>query len=234
MKKTPISAALVMTFALTLCASCTRSASADEPRLVAGSAAAAVVALPPPSEAAKAFQRSYDAEATGKNDAALAALDTLPAGQREGYVAELRRGWLLYRAGRHAESVTSYNKAIAASPAATEAKVGKLAPLLALRRWADAEATARDVLRKDPGNYTATLRLAFALWNQAKLAESEATYRALVQAYPADVDARAGLGWALVKLNRTRDAAQVFGEILEIAPQNALAQDGLRATMAKR
>ena len=46
------------------------------------------------------FQRSYDAEAAGKAQDALTALDSLPAPQRDGYVAQLRRGWLLYKLGK--------------------------------------------------------------------------------------------------------------------------------------
>ncbi len=234
MKNRNLSALALMMFGLTLGASCTGRASAEQRSVGSATVASAVVTLPPPSDAAKAFQLSYDSEAQGKVPAALAALDSLPAPQRNGYVAELRRGWLLYVSGRHAESITSYTHAIAAAPASVEARVGKLAPLLALRRWVDAEATARDVLRRDPGNYTASLRLAFALFNQAKLPESAATYRALVGAYPSDVDARAGLGWAELKQGHSREASGIFSELLEIAPQNALAKDGLRAALAKK
>jgi murein DD-endopeptidase MepM/ murein hydrolase activator NlpD/urea transporter/Flp pilus assembly protein TadD len=230
-----------MLIVLVLC-SCARSGNAEEPRAttrqpsapLGAPAAPAAAALPPPSEAAKAFQESYDSEATGKNDAALAALDRLPPAQRDGYVAQLRRGWLLYRAGRHADATAAYTRAIALEPASVEARVGLLAPLLALRRWVDAEAMSREVLRKDPANYTATLKLAFALFNQAKLAEAEATYRSLVSLYPSDVDARSGLGWSQLKQGRTADAARVFGDVLEISPRNSLAQDGLRAATARR
>lgn len=179
---------------------------------------------------ALAFQRSYDEEAAGKNDAALAALEGLRLSGNALYVAELRRGWLLYRLGKHGDAVTAYGRAIALEPLSVEAKVGVLAPLAASRRWADVEGTARDVLKRDVGNYSATLRLAFALYSQAKFGEAEGTYRALVAAYPSDVDARDGLGWSLLKLGRTRDAQAVFAEVLAVAPKNALALDGMAAT----
>ena len=99
---------------------------------------------------------------------ALAALDALPSPQHDGYVAQLRRGWLLYKLGKHAEAIDAYGRAIALEPRSVEARVGALLPAMALRRWADVEAGAREVLKLDPGNYLANLRLAFAVYNQGR------------------------------------------------------------------
>lgn len=175
------------------------------------------------------FQQSYDDEAAGKLEASLAALDGVHATGRAAYVASLRRGWLLYRLGKNDDSVLEYGKAAALAPDSVEAKVGSLAPLAALRRWTDVEAAARDVLTRDAGNYTATLRLAFALYSQARFADAEAVYRRLGKLYPSDVDVRDGLGWSLLKLGRARDAGAEFAEVLAIAPQNRLALDGAHA-----
>lgn len=130
---------------------------------------------------------------TFTTDAALSALDEAPSTPNASYVAELRRGWLLYRLGKNGESVAAYRKATALAPASIEARIGALAPLAVLRRWVDIESTARETLRKDPGNYQATLRLAFGLYSLAKFAEAASTYRALLSAYPSDVDAGGGL-----------------------------------------
>jgi tetratricopeptide (TPR) repeat protein len=197
--------------------------SAPPPRALASASASAE------TEAAKRYQESYDLEATGKTDAALDALNRLPSVEHQSYVAELRRGWLLYRLGRHDDAATAYGLAIALAPAAIEPKVGVLAPLIALRRWSDVEATARAVLRMDPANYSATLRLAYATYNMARFIEAEAAYRALVGLYPSDVDARAGLGWSLLKQGRKSDATKAFAALLLFAPRNALALEGARA-----
>jgi tetratricopeptide (TPR) repeat protein len=126
-----------------------------------------------PADAAQ-FQRSYDEETAGKLETALSALDDVVASERTGttgYVAQLRRGWLLYRLGKHADSVKAYAKASALDPGSIEARVGALVPLGELRRWVDVEAMAREIVRKDPGNYAANLRLAFALYSQLPPAE---------------------------------------------------------------
>jgi tetratricopeptide (TPR) repeat protein len=158
--------------------------------------------------AADLFQKSYDSEALGKLTDALAALDRLPASRREGYVGQLRRGWLLYRLGKHAEAIDAYNRAIALQAGAVEARVGVLLPQLSLRRWIDAEANARAVLRIDPGNYFANLRLAFTVYSLGRYGEAEPLYR---------------------KLGKAAEAAREFREVLLFAPQNALAIDGLKA-----
>jgi tetratricopeptide (TPR) repeat protein len=213
--------------------SCTaRTGEAEEPRKAPSAATApapvAAAAARPASEAGTAFQQSYDDEAVGKTDAALAALDALPASHKDGYVAQLRRGWLLYKLGKYADSVAAYARATAQDPAAIEARVGATAPLVALRRWADVETTTKEILARDPGNYTAGLRLAFAVYSQGRYPEAEGLYRKLLALYPSDVDVRAGLGWSLLKMGRSPDAARAFAEVLDLSPRNALALDGIR------
>jgi tetratricopeptide (TPR) repeat protein len=193
--------------------------------------AAAGTSTEAPSSTADAtqFQKSYDDEAAGKLEAALSALDGVGAAGTAGYVAQLRRGWLLYRMGKHADAVKAYAKASALDPASVEARVGALVPLGELRRWIDIEAMAKEIVRKDPANYTANLRLAFALYSQAKFAEAEAAYRTVLVGAPSDVDARAGLGWSQLKLGKNRDAQVTFSELLGYAPKNALALEGMKA-----
>lgn len=175
------------------------------------------------------FQKSYDSEAVGKAQDALYALDRLPAGKRDGYVGQLRRGWLLYKLGKHAEAIDAYNRAVAQEPSAVEARVGALLPQMAIRRWADAEANARAALRIDPGNYLANLRLAFTVYSLGRYAESEPLYRKLLAMYPSDPEVRAGVGWSLLKLGKAAEAAKEFREVLQFAPRNALAIEGLKA-----
>lgn len=182
---------------------------------------------------AQQFQRSYDDETALKFDSALGALEGIGTSGTIGYVAQLRRGWLLYRQGKHADAVTAYNKAIALDPASVEAKVGVLLPLGELRRWADVESRAKEIAQKDPGNYTANLRLAFALYSQARYAEAETAYRTVLAHSPSDVDARAGLGWSQLKAGKAKEAQATFSEILGYAPKNALALEGMKALGVK-
>jgi tetratricopeptide (TPR) repeat protein len=180
------------------------------------------------------FAKSYDSEAKGKVAEALAALDGMPAAQRDGYVAQLRRGWLLYELGKHVESIDAYAKAVALAPKSVEARVGVLLPAMALHRWADVEGGAREVVKLDAGNYLANLRLAFAVYNLGRYPEAAGIYGKLAESYPSDVDVRAGFGWSLLKMGKATEAAAEFRGVLDVAPHHALAADGLKATGAPR
>ena len=198
-------------------------------------AAAATTGAPPALTAPQAaFQESYDAEAVGKDELALTALDKLPATLAEGYLVRLRRGWLLTKMGKHSESVVEYGKAAALEREAVEPRLGALVPLGVLRRWSDVETVAKEILARDPASYTAQLRLAFALYSLGRFPEAEAAYRKLSALYPGDQEVRGGLGWSLLKMGKGDEAARVFAAIVEVAPKNALAADGVRAAGARR
>lgn len=182
--------------------------------------------------AADVFQKSYDAEATGKTQEALTSLDQLPAPQKDGYVAQLRRGYLLTKLGKNSDAVDAYTKASALEAKSVEARVGAMAPLLALKRWSDVETTAKEVLKTDASSYLANLRLAYAYYNLARFAEAAVVYRKLADMYPSDVEVRSGLGWSLLKSGKAADATKEFQAILEIAPKHALAREGLTAACA--
>ncbi|WP_394845329.1 tetratricopeptide repeat protein [Pendulispora brunnea] len=178
------------------------------------------------------FQRSYDAEAVGKLQDALLPMDALPAGARNGYVAQIRRGWLLYKLGRHAEAVDAYSKASALEPRSVESRLGVLAPKIAMRRWSDVESTAREALKLDPNNYSANAKLAFAYYNLGRYAEAATVYKKITDAYPGDIDIRSGLGWSYLKASKAGDAIREFRRILEVAPKHTLAREGLSAAGA--
>jgi len=179
------------------------------------------------------FQESYDQEAMGHDQQALAALDKLSPDKNGSYVAYLRKGWLQYRLGKNGPAIEAYSKAITLAPKAIEPRLGILLPMLAEKQWVAAEKNAREILKLDPENYLATLRLAFALYSQNKFAESQPLYQKLVDGYPGDAEARSGLGWTFLKQGKTKEAAVVFRALLGFAPKNALGQQGLAAAGAK-
>src|SRR5262249_50652002 len=131
------------------------------------------------------------------------------------------------------EAIVAYGKAVALEPGSVEARVGALAPAIALRRWADVESGAREVIKIDPGNYLAGLRLAYPVYNLGRYPEAEGLYRRLRGAYPSDVDVRDGLAWSLIKQGKGVEAVKELRAVLDIAPKNALALEGMRAIGAR-
>jgi tetratricopeptide (TPR) repeat protein len=153
----------------------------------------------------------------------------LPEAERGSYLYALRRAWLLYQVGRYDASVSAYRQAATLTPDSLEAPLGELLPLLALRRWADAEARARAVLARDADNYLASRRLAFALFGLGRFDESEQTYRAVSRRYPSDLDVLSGIAWCQARRGRREEAAASFRAVLAVNPEDATARAGLTA-----
>lgn len=180
-------------------------------------------------DAASRFRASYALEGGGDYPAALAELSQLDAGGPLAYAIHLRRGWLLYLAGRHADAVAAYRAAIDAEPSAVEPVLGVTLPLMALRRWKEAEDAARDALALAPGHYTAASRLAYVLYNSGRHQQAAQVYGTLVELYPADVEMRTGQGWALLKAGDARRGCAAFDQVLAIAPAHTSAAQGAAA-----
>lgn len=187
-----------------------------------------------PSPAALVWKASYLAEAAGQFQSALDALGNLPSPQREGYLARFRRGWLFYRLNRHEESAAEYKLAAMADSASIEARVGLLLPLMALKRWNDVAVLAEDVLKRDPENYLALQRLAFAKFSSEHFPEAELVYRRVLQHYPSDMEMRAALGWVLWRMGKQKEAVAQFKQVLDVLPEHTSAIAGLRAATAPR
>ena len=181
----------------------------------------------------RAFLASYRAESAGKFDAALSALDALPPNRQGSYTVLLRRGWLAYCGGHHADAVGFYTKAVAAAPESVEPRLGLLLPQMALRRWLDVEKTAREVLTRDPGSYLGQMRLGLAQYSVGKFSDAEVSYGKVLALHPADLEARSGLAWALLRQHKDGVAEGHFKTILELSPQHAAANEGL-ALLRKR
>jgi tetratricopeptide (TPR) repeat protein len=169
---------------------------------------------------------SYAAEARGDYGGALELLERLgPAGGA--YVAQLRTGWLHYLVGRHAQAAEAYQRAMTLEPAAVEAHLGAMLPLMALRRWKDAERIGEEVLTMAPGDFTATSRLAYIQYSQGQWERAEPLYRRALAAWPASAEMRTGLGWTLLKLGRFKEAREAFEAVLLFAPDHLRAREGL-------
>ncbi len=194
----------------------------------------ALAAAAPRAEAnPEVWRRSYALEAQGDTRGALAAMESLPADAQRTYLYALRRAWLLYQAGRFDDAVASYRQAAQLSRSAIEPRVGELLPLLALRRWQDAERLAREVLRMDEDNYLASRRLALALYNLGRFDAAKSAYQAVLARYPGDLEMLTGVGWCELRLNHRSDAAEAFRAVLAVSPDDANATAGLTAAAGR-
>ena len=176
-----------------------------------------------------AFRTSYAREARGDTAGALAALEPIVATPLNGYVLELRRGWLLYLAGRLPDAAKAYERAIALEPKALEPRHGILLPLLADRRFAEAKKHADAALAIAPQDFTALSKLGYIEYSLLRYEPAEAAYRRALALHPGSVDLRAGLGWALLRQRRLPEAREQLERVLAVAPDHASAKEGLAA-----
>lgn len=149
------------------------------PLLIAACAAAADA-----SDLQARLASSYAKEAAGDLAGARAVLD----GQARDYLVCLRQGWLSYRLGQHPAAATHYQAACTAAPQAVEPRLGLMLPLMAQQRWAEVEKEARQVLRQETGNASASRWLAEALLAQSKPREAAEVADRIYERYPADAN----------------------------------------------
>ncbi|MBO86140.1 MAG: hypothetical protein CL927_12345 [Deltaproteobacteria bacterium] len=191
--------------------------------MVLGVTSAAVASDDP-----RLYQASYDLESIQDYAGALGKMDQI-GGEQQGYVYHLRRGWLLYLLGRHGDSAAAYRAAVEAAPDSLEARQGLVLPLMAMKRWLDAEAVCVELLSAAPTDYRGNSRLAFILYSMGRYGAAADRYEVVLTLYPSDVEMRAGLGWSLLKQGKTAEARSAFEAVLQVAPSHVSAREGLDA-----
>lgn len=182
--------------------------------------AAAVIALSAFSATAQeaAWQNSYSLEAAGKYAEAITALDGVSVNGPEAELKLIRRGWLFYLPGRFDESIREYRLAMERNSRSVDARLGVTLPLLAAKRWREAEQSARTALEMAPGNYTALVRLAVAqegLRDWQAMAKTGAT---LVSLYNSDATAHVYMARANAWLGKRDDALASYSAVLARYP----------------
>ena len=165
-----------------------------------------------------AWQSSYQLEAAGKYTEAIAALDSIPANGPDAELKVLRRGWLYYLPGNFSDSIREYRLAIERNGKSMDARLGVILPLLAQKRWREAEQSARAALDLSPNNYTGLLRLTLALEGQREWGSMAKTAGILVANYPSDATAYVYLARAYAWLNKREEAIAAYSAVLSRYP----------------
>jgi tetratricopeptide (TPR) repeat protein len=194
--------------------------------------AAQTVAAPSLSSEGKskmdeALCKCQQLEKEHKYTEAIQTLQDQHAAHPKDYALNLRLGWLHYLAGDYRNSADYYYAAIQVAPRSSEAGNGYLLPLLAQARYQDAESFARQIIKGDPGNYYANLRLAVALRLQGKYDEAEKVIRPMLDAYPTDVYYMTEMALLDVARDKKDAAKQSFHNLLALDPENATAKEQL-------
>lgn len=164
------------------------------------------------------WQSSYQFETAGKYTEALLAIDSVWASGPEAELKLLRRGWLLYSAGKFDESIREYRQAIERNSKSIDARLGLCLPLLASKRWREADQAARAALDMAPNHYTALVRLAIAQEGQQDWAALLKTANTLVVGYASDATAQVYLARAQAWLGKRTEAVAAYTAVLARYP----------------
>jgi urea transporter/tetratricopeptide (TPR) repeat protein len=178
----------------------------------------------------QALVQSCEQEKNKDYPKAIAVLLAQDAANKGSYVLNLRLGWLHYLNHKNAEAERYYRAAIESNPNSIEAKLGCLLPLLGASKLKEAETLARQIIKEDPRNYYANLRLATALRLQKKSNEALQIVKWMLVTYPSDVSFAA----ELAQLNAPPDAKDAANQSAESKKQideavrNSVQQEGNR------
>jgi tetratricopeptide (TPR) repeat protein len=166
------------------------------------------------------YRNSYNLEKEGKYADAIRAMQDVP----HGYPLNLRLGWLSYLLKDYVAADSFYQAAIKMSPNSIEARLAAMLPLMAEKRWADAEVAARQIVRADPSNYYANLRLSYVLRWEGKFEQADEVATRMSNLYPTDTSYLLELAFARWGEKQNVAAKKLFNEVLILDPDNATAK----------
>ncbi len=179
------------------------------------------------------WQNSYRLEREGKYADALGAIAPVPANGPDAELKTLRRGWLYYLTGSYNESIREYRYAVERNPHSIDALLGETLPLLAQKRWREAEQVSKDALAISPNHYTALLRLSQALEGERNWPGMEQAASSLANHYPSDATAFLYLARAHAWQGHNAEAAAAYRAVLVRYPDQAEAASFLSGMNGK-
>ena len=174
----------------------------------------------------KAFSESYAKEEKGEYAAAVDILKKVYA--EDSYELNLRLGWLNYSLGSFTESSAYYERAIALSPYAIEARFGYVYPLSALGNWGVVKTQYEKILEIDPMNTLANYRLGMIYYGSEDYQSALKYFEKVVNLYPFDYDSTIMYAWTNFKLGKLREAEVLFRKALLMRPGDESANEGLQ------
>ena len=152
----------------------------------------------------------------------------------DGYLINLRAGWLHYLQKNYADAATAYRRAAAFAPGAIAPVQGLLNCALAEGQTDQAIQCGKGLLLLDPMNVTANRQLAVLYFARNDHAAAEVLYLKLAILHPEDLDIACQLAWCQFHLARVDQARTIFTGVLIASPAHPAALPGLVACNASK
>jgi len=173
----------------------------------------------------KAFSESYKFEYNGEYS--KASLELKKVYSKDSYEINARLGWLNYMAGQYTESVTYYNRASSIMPLSIEALLGITYPLSAMGNWEQVIKAYNGILKINPNNYTANLKLGQIYLNRSDYKKAQSYFTLLLNQFPFTYDVVINMAWNNYYIGKFREAGVLFNKVLLINPGDESANKGL-------
>lgn len=155
-----------------------------------------------------------------------------PAGGPRPQPRFMAEGIAAHAAGRKAEAVDLFRKAVAAAPDDPRARMNLGVALKELRQFAESESCFRQAIAMAPGFAPAHHNLGILLAETDHYPESLASFEEAVRLDPAFVDARHNRGAALAALHRHAEAIRDFEAAIAVKADEAEYHNSLGASLA--
>lgn len=176
----------------------------------------------------EAFHESLKQEKSANYQKSIQSLLAVYKDHKNDYLLNLRLGWLHYMSAGYDESKKYYAQAnTIANNKSVEALLGSTLPLSALNDWDAVQATYRAILKLDPMNFTAHLRLGQILLNGGEYDEAKRHLEKAHNGYPAEYEPNLSLGWTYYYLGDRQKARFLLTNALMVSPGDTLALQGL-------
>lgn len=173
-----------------------------------------------------AFNKSLVYESEKNYDGAIKELLNVYNTDKDNYLINIRLGWLYYNIGLNNESLNYYEKANKIQPNSVEAKIGLTLPLSKLEKWEEIKKIYEQILKLDPQNYTANLRLGQYYLLRGNYSEANKYLSVSFNNYPSDYESNLSYGWTQYYIGNKKRAKELFFNTLMLSPNDSLATIG--------
>jgi len=183
---------------------------------------------PKQDEKITAFSNSLKFEEKGDYKKAIGELTKVLEENKSDYLLNLRLGWLYYNLKDYKNSKKYYLEAGKIKSTSVEPLLGLTYPLAELNEWKEVNATYTKILKIDPNNFTANLRLGQIYLTNGDYSNAKKYIEKAYELYPAEFEPNLSLGWTYYYLGNKARAKELFTAALMLSNDNKLALEGMQ------
>jgi len=180
-----------------------------------------------PDEKVKSFNESVKYENNGNIDKAIESLTSIYPSNKDNYLINIRLGWLYYQKKDYSKSAGFYSEAVRINPKSIEAKLGLTLPLSAKDEWDKIKDLYFDILKQDPMNYTANLRIGQIYLQNGDYNSAKKHLEIAYNSFPSYYEPNLSLGWTHYYLGSKEKAKLLLTQALMLNESDTLAKEGL-------